>query len=364
MTAAARAPSRLAADARPRLFVELCAGSAAVTLRLLGGRRSRPPVSYQGSKNGLASTILHVLGLRSGQGADAVLLNDPGPWSKVWRVLVDPAGARRVAEIIRGWVGEDPRALWERLRAEPVPEDEGEAAARWAYINGQSVQKGGEGGASWFTRPNGDGQKDVASFARDTDRLSRLAFPPGTLVLGEDAAGIEPRDVARWLAVQGLRYKDTGGFKATAGGGWPDRPPDIDAPARAVDGLAAWPPALVSNLDAADIDPRPPLPPGTVCYIDPPYFGDGSRKITGYAHEFHRASVVEVAERWKAAGARVAVSECVAVPELVAAGWYAVEITGERRGQKRTFGATPEFLTLSEPPLWVPAEQETLFGAA
>ena len=34
------------------LFVELCAGSAAVTLKLLGGRSARPPVSYMGSKTG------------------------------------------------------------------------------------------------------------------------------------------------------------------------------------------------------------------------------------------------------------------------------------------------------------------------
>ena len=39
---------------KPKLFVELCCGSSAVTLKLLGGRYAVPPISYQGSKRGYA----------------------------------------------------------------------------------------------------------------------------------------------------------------------------------------------------------------------------------------------------------------------------------------------------------------------
>jgi hypothetical protein len=122
-----------AVSVRPRLFAELCCGSAAVTLRLLGGPRAKPPVSYMGSKRGYATAILGAMGLHAGQGAKAVLLCDPGPWSRVWRVLVTPEGCREVAAIIRGWVGEDPRALWTRLR-ETAPLSGAEGAAQYVVI--------------------------------------------------------------------------------------------------------------------------------------------------------------------------------------------------------------------------------------
>ncbi len=44
-------------------WVELCCGSAAVTLRLLGGRKAVPPASYQGGKRKYAHAILDALGL-------------------------------------------------------------------------------------------------------------------------------------------------------------------------------------------------------------------------------------------------------------------------------------------------------------
>ena len=454
------------------LFVELCCGSAAVSLGLIGGTHARPPVSYQGSKRGYFEPILWTLGLRSGQGADALLLNDPGPWSRVWRVLVDPEGCRRVAEIIRGWIGEDARALWERLRAEPVPEDEGEAAARWCYLqtkhhNGIEVgtasgrfvatsykadaaatEKGQtarflpeplrvEIGAyirerreaagltrrqvddacgvvtacSWWEgRPRGtrppswpvyqrlkpllglDDRYDAALSSVTTrtvkiddpgtwkvnvpdaddiapryDALSRLRFPPGTLVLDRDAAGIEPREVARWVFMQGRAisgmadHSAFNDYEARAVRGTRGEPATERTTAERLDALPPLP-AAVSNLPAEDIHPVPPLPEGTCVYLDPPYSGDGSRKITGYAHQFPRASVVDVAERWKAAGARVAVSECVALPELLERGWYSVEVTGTRKGQRRTFSAqSREWLTLSHPPAWAPCEQPSLF---
>ena len=359
---------RPVADACP-LFVELCCGSAAVTLKLLGGAAARPPVSYMGAKTGYAEPILWTLGLRSGQGAAAVLLNDPGPWSRVWRVLTTPAGCAEVARIIRGWVGEDARALWERLRAEPVPDDEGEAAASWLVVCGWT----GLGG-NLFDGERIESETGVhipLTRERMAKRVSSgLRFPAGTLVLGEDAADVTPEWVARWAFLhQGSIYQkgEAAGIGRpegkAAGNGFGAQRPVAEV---LVGHLDTLPPlsAAVSNLDAAAIEPVPPLPPGTCVFIDPPYFGDGSRKITGYAHEFPRASVVEVAERWKAAGARVAVSECVALPELMERGWYSVEITDARKGQRRTFSnQKAEWLTLSHPPEWEPAQQQGLFDA-
>ena len=47
------------------LFVELCAGTAALSLRL-HARGARPPVSRMGAKTGYADAILRVLGLAPG----------------------------------------------------------------------------------------------------------------------------------------------------------------------------------------------------------------------------------------------------------------------------------------------------------
>jgi hypothetical protein len=100
------------------------------------------------------------------------------------------------------------------------------------------------------------------------------------------------------------------------------------------------------------------LPPDVVVYIDPSYVG-----TTGYAADLPRADVVALARRWAAAGAVVAISEAEPIPELVAEGWHAVRIDGERVGQKRTFSKQQaEWLTMSRAPAWVPSVQQGLFG--
>lgn len=50
-------------------FVELCAGTAALSVRLQGGPYARPPVSRMGAKTGYSKAILGIMGLRAGQGA-------------------------------------------------------------------------------------------------------------------------------------------------------------------------------------------------------------------------------------------------------------------------------------------------------
>jgi len=93
-------------------------------------------------------------------------------------------------------------------------------------------------------------------------------------------------------------------------------------------------------------------------FIDPPYVG-----TTGYGHDLPRQAVVEMARRWKDAGALVCISEQEALPELMAEGWHALDITSTRKGQKRTFSKQQtEMLTMSEPPRWRPAVQVGLFG--
>ena len=283
-------------DACP-LFVELAAGLASVSLTLQGGAKARPPVSRLGNKRGYAAAILWACGLRQGQGARRYLWCEPDPGcSALLRAYGQPEVLREAAAIIRGWAKEDPRELWERLKAEgPIRGVEAGDVARWGFVHQGSFQnKGPDAGIG---RPQGK---------------------PG----GD-------------------------GFGAK-------RPLTEEIP----DSLARCPtfPAITVHPDAREVDPAG-IPAGSVVFIDPPYVG-----TTGYGHDLPREAVVEMARTWKAAGALVCICEQEPLPALMAEGWHALDITSTRKGQKRTFGGTREWLTMSEPPKWKPAEQMGLFG--
>ena len=62
---------------KPPVFIELCAGTAALSLRLQGGPKAKPPVSRMGAKTGYADAILAVLGLYPGQGAESYIWCEP-----------------------------------------------------------------------------------------------------------------------------------------------------------------------------------------------------------------------------------------------------------------------------------------------
>jgi hypothetical protein len=117
-----------------------------------------------------------------------------------------------------------------------------------------------------------------------------------------------------------------------------------------------WPPITIT-ADARTIAP-PRLPDGVICYADPPY-----SDTTGYKHDLPRAEVVKMARTWADAGATVCISEAEPIPDLIAEGWHAVEISATRKGAKRTFSKQQaEWLTLSRPPSFVPRETMSLFG--
>jgi hypothetical protein len=287
------------------LFIELCAGTAAVSLRLARAR-ARPPVSRMGSKSGYADALLGLAGLRPGQGAERYLWCEPDPGCRLLLHAYRSAPlAQAAADIIRGWAAEDPRALWERLRAEGPPRlpegpvDAGEVA-RWQVLGAWSFRRGQvESGYA----PRAEPRVGSGGYLRDgTDAsLSHLSSAMGEV--GTLPATIHP--------------------------------------------------------DARTIDP-PALPPGTVVFIDPPYVG-----TTPYAHTLPRADVVALARRWAAAGALVMVCEAEPIPELLADGWGYRDIAHARKGQARTFSRqSREVVTMNRAPVHVPAEQVGLFGGA
>ena len=280
-------------DGAVPVFVELCAGLASVSLMLQVGRYARPPVSRMGNKHGYALAILRVMGLRPGQGADRYLWCEPDPGCRaLLHAYTDRAVMQEAAAIIRGWADEDPRALWERLRAEgPVRVGEAREVARFVQVKNRTTHAGD----GYKSPEHGDGNHEA------TDGVYRRTAA-ATYVL----------------------------------------------------------PATI-HTDARTVEPIP----GAVVYIDFPYLGDGSKPLTGYGHTLTLEDQVDLATRWSDAGAAVYVSECVSRVADFGAGWWDVDITSQRTGQRRTFSTEAgrqEWVTCNREPAWRPAEQQGLFG--
>lgn len=99
-------------------FVELCAGTAAVSLRLARAK-AKPPVSRMGAKTGYADAILYHLHLHPGQGAERFVWCEPDDGARLLLgAYTDPELCREAAAILRSWAGEEPRAEADVLAAE------------------------------------------------------------------------------------------------------------------------------------------------------------------------------------------------------------------------------------------------------
>ena len=352
-----------------------------------------------GNKAGYAEVILAALGLRSGQGAGRYLWAEADPdVAALLRCYPDADMLRRVAEIIRGWAGEEPRALWERLRAE--------RKARGARVDAEGVaaqlteHAGTHPGGAAFRGlhirrdandgfcPSRDGLADachrLAEYAAivSGNRLVNMAGPAlmntgngGTRFGGEfatpvgDVAAAFERvagEVAGWSWVQARSVLGEGenagympGHDEDGSGRWVVSQEGVASAYERTGAPLGWPPVLVLPLipEAADVAVWMGTPgdlEDCVVYMDPPYAG-----TTGYAATLSRDQVVRHARAYAELGATVAISEAeVVIPE-----WCAVEITGGRKGQKRTFSKQQaEWVTMNQEPAHRVATQPALFA--
>jgi hypothetical protein len=136
------------------------------------------------------------------------------------------------------------------------------------------------------------------------------------------------------------------------------RPQTSDKVARRVGASLPHAPLAIYAGPAEDIDP-PDDCEGVYVYADPPYSGDGTRKITGYAADMPRDTVLATLQKWHDAGAVVCCSEAVGLADGLTGDWYEVDIAHTRVGQKRTFSACQgEWITLNRPPQHKPATQQ------
>ena len=191
------------------LFVELCAGTAALSLRLARGG-ARPPVSRMGAKTGYSDAILSRLGLFPGQGARAYLWCEPDPGC---RLLLASYRDRQLAEaaaaVIRSWADEEPRALWEKLRAEgpaKCPPADPREVARQIIEHGWTVLGG------FFRGPHGMSsgkhERRALTIAGASARLDTLPTVPATVT--DDARTTDPREVARALLLRRWSFSERG----------------------------------------------------------------------------------------------------------------------------------------------------------
>lgn len=97
-----------------------------------------------GNKRGYAEAILWACGLRQGQGAQRFLWCEPDPGcSALLRAYGRPEVLREAAQIIRGWADQDPRKLWERLKAQgPIKAATAHEVARWSTLGVMSYRQG------------------------------------------------------------------------------------------------------------------------------------------------------------------------------------------------------------------------------
>ena len=370
-----------------------------------------------GNKAGYGEVILAALGLRSGQGAGRYLWAEADPdVAALLRCYPDASMLRRVAEIIRGWKDEEPRALWERLRAERRARGAESALQTAEWVAVQGVQYGSY---PLWTGPNGGYESPAGTLSMDPNRLpdggglwpmtaadachrlaeyaaivsgNRLVNMAGRDMMntgnggtrhggefatpvGDVAAAFErvAGEVAGWAYVHGNTSPGTDAWKKVPDGissGANVSPEGLcrvlvgDATMRdrwACSPLASvgWPPVLVLPLipEAADVAAWMGTPgdlEDCVVYMDPPYAG-----TTGYAATLSRDQVVRHARAYAELGATVAISEAeVVIPE-----WCAVEITGGRKGQKRTFSKQQaEWVTMNREPAHRVATQPALFA--
>lgn len=364
-----------------------------------------------GNKAGYSGAILGALGLQSGSGADAYVWAEADQdVAALLRAYPNPQMLRRIAEIIRGWADEEPRALWERLRAERKARgarvDEGGSAARM-WVQRRTVEPGerfrpptrpttetSHGGTEYLPSDPADACHRLAEYATiaASNRLINVADDgtgdlrntgKGGTTFGGAEFATPPEEVAgRFEEVAGWVVSATWAYrKGEPESGYNDaavkmRPATATGhgsrgrtaadEANLVDRatVGGWPPVLVLPTipEAADLAAMLGTPgdlEGVVVYSDPDYRGTTGYKATC------RDIVPGIMLGYAAMGAIVCVSEAVPIEELTAHGWHATEITGGRKGQKRTFArVATEWLTMNREPAHRVAVQRSLFGAA
>jgi len=345
---------------KPYILVEPFCGMAALSFALMG---CQPPISWMGSKRGYCRVLMELLGLSRHHPPAAFIWSDTGPNVAALACL---SGARGDARDVAGWV-------WHSAQAySPVKA----GTLQGLYIrtnNKQNISTSQlSANVADITLPRAPevaaiirGWKDEEPRALWT-RLKAAGWPSLLLPEGSGGRWLGPQsveEVAAWLWVGG--HENPFGndvkpqFTPEAVGRATWAPPPKEWLADRVATLPTKPPMVACWQGRAEDMRLPERLDGWITYLDPPYSG-----TTGYKHGgCTRDAVLALARDYDRRGATVAISEAVRLDDALP-GWHAVQIDGERVGQKRTFSKQQhEWVTMNRKPVVVPGVQASLFGA-
>lgn len=258
-----------------RHLVELCAGTAAVSLCAIAGHPVQPITGYMGGKRRWAPRIVSALGFDTFRRPGRVLLVDGGPWGEVWAsVQRDRRAVVRALGDLAVIFGDDACAAWPILVAEPPAHDLAERVARYLVMQARSANCI----PVWW-----DGERWTSPTGARQRQNGRVATQQGSRRLGPaymSGAMLRQKSTSRAAKSRGLVKITTLAARVAA-------LPDMSR----VD---------VIHGDVRDVDPIP----GAAMYIDPPYL-----HAPRYARLLPRADVLAIIDRWRAAGCRVVASE-------------------------------------------------------
>ena len=250
-------------------LIELCCGSAALTMHLLGATRQIVP--YQGSKWKVRRELAGLLHRMGHTDLQQITLNDIGPWGRTWKSLCHPMGLAIIKAKLEHYASRDPREVYDELQGQPL---EGSCAAEHLFLQ----------------------------------RLSFRGKAVGTVTVDGDehwkSPGFNPD------SAYGSNRENFGKIKPLV--------PSLIRVLGKVQDLK-WPRTTVSQLDAGDVRVRRSAIP-LVVYIDPPYVGTTAYPNGG----LDRAAVVDLAVSWAQRGATVIVSEQESVYQLFDHGFGSV----------------------------------------
>lgn len=235
-------------------LVEPCAGSAALTLFLMGAKRQVVP--YQGSKWKLRRDIVGLL--PPTEPLESIWLNDPGPWGPTWFMLYHHKDW--VISVLQKYEEEDPKTVYDRLQGQTTPSTGSPAfAAQFLFL--QRLSHSGK--AVGLRGPRGGGylQWNSPGFNKTSAYGTPATFhPDGSHKFGE----VKP------MIPSLIRVLEKADWK------WPDK-------------------VRFTWMCASEMD----IEEDSTVYFDPPYAG-----TTGYPG-FHlgRQQVKDLSQKWLEQGA-------------------------------------------------------------
>jgi len=172
---------------REGVFVELCSGSAAVTLALVN--KQKPIVSFAGGKAGYTHEILSIFGSIS---PTSFFVNDAGNWGRTWRCIVADKKEVEMQVLLHSEENSNDARQWAIKTLDDDNANESHRSAAHLYVVASTYggfERGGFKGRHKH-RPNVDGF--IPSRQTIYERLKNLTLPNIITATNKNALDIDP----------------------------------------------------------------------------------------------------------------------------------------------------------------------------